>query len=200
MFCKNCGNEIPEGSKMCPSCGTPVDSLASDLVNAAEQTFNSAEQEVSNAFNDVRDSFNGNNQSYMGATPLKTDRSLLIYILLSIVTCGIYSLYFIYSLAKDVNIACAGDGKETAGLVKLVLLSIVTCGIYGIYWYYALGDRLHENAPRYGLTITETGTTMLLWILVGMIFGGVGTYVAMYFIIKNTNSICSEYNHMNGMM
>ena len=35
--------------------------------------------------------------------PLKTDRSLVSYILLSIITCGIYSYYFIYKMAYDVN-------------------------------------------------------------------------------------------------
>ena len=36
-------------------------------------------------------------------TKIRTDRSIAIYILLSIVTCGIYSMYFIHSLAKDIN-------------------------------------------------------------------------------------------------
>jgi hypothetical protein len=197
MFCKNCGNEIPEGSKVCPACGTTVESMASDFANTSGQTYNAAGQEVSNTY--VGDSFNGNNQSYIGAVPLKTDRSLLIYILLSLVTCGIYSLFFIHSLAKDVNVACAGDGKETAGLLKLILLSIITCGIYGVYWYYSLGDRLHENGPRYGVNITETGTTILLWILIGLLFACAGSFVAMYFIIKNTNAICESYNRMNGI-
>ena len=35
---------------------------------------------------------------------IKQDRSLLKYILLSIITCGIYSWIFLYELAKDVNI------------------------------------------------------------------------------------------------
>ena len=35
---------------------------------------------------------------------VKQDRSLLTYVLLSIVTCGIYSWIFLYELAKDVNI------------------------------------------------------------------------------------------------
>jgi len=205
MFCKNCGSQLPDGVQSCPSCGTPVDSLANDIRNAAEHTFNSAENEFSNAINDVKDSFNGSNNQYTGGAPdsngpLKTDRSLVIYILLSLVTCGIYSLYFIYSLAKDVNVVCYGDGKETAGLVKLILLSLVTCGIYSFFWYYSLGDRLQQNAPRYGLNFTESGTTILLWLLVGCLLAGIGGYIAMYFIIKNTNALCVEYNHQHGMM
>ena len=95
--------------------------------------------------------------------PLKTDRSLVTYILLSIITCGIYSYYFIYKMAYDVNIACEGDGQETAGLVKFILLSIITCGIYAWFWYYNLGNRLADNAGRYNMNFQENGTTVLLW-------------------------------------
>ena len=45
----------------------------------------------------------GPNYSGWGVTPLKTDRGLLGYIVLSILTCGIYSYYFIYTVARDVN-------------------------------------------------------------------------------------------------
>ncbi len=66
---------------------------------------------------------------------LKTNRSLLMYILLTLVTCGFYSWYFIYALARDVNAACSGDGRSTAGLIKLLLLGFITCGIYSWIWY-----------------------------------------------------------------
>lgn len=130
---------------------------------------------------------------------LKADRSLIAYILLSIVTCGIYSWYFIYCLARDVNIACAGDGKQTAGLVKLILLSFITCGIYGIYWYYSLGNRLAANAPRYGMNFQENGTTVLLWMVLGSLLCGLGSFIAVHIIIKNTNAICAAYNYQHGI-
>ena len=130
---------------------------------------------------------------------LKTDRSLLIYILLSLVTCGIYSWYFLYTIARDVNVACAGDGKQTAGLLKLILLSILTCGFYSWFWYYSLGNRLAENAPRYGLRFQENGTTVLLWMLLGSILCGVGFFVAWHILIKNVNTICGAYNHQYGI-
>ena len=128
------------------------------------------------------------------AGPVQTDRSLAAYILLSIVTCGIYGLYFFYRLAKDVNTMCTGDGESTPGLAAFILLSIVTCGFYAFYWYYKVGDRLAANAPRYGLSFQENGTSVLLWCIVGYITCGIGSYVAMYFIIKNTNALAAAYN------
>ena len=137
-------------------------------------------------------------QGYAPFRP-KADRSLIAYILLTFITCGIYGWYFIYALARDVNAVCAGDGKSTAGLIKLILLSMITCGFYGIYWYYSLGNRLAENAPRYGLNFQENGTTVLLWYLVGLLACGIGPFVAMHIIIKNANALCGAYNYQHGI-
>lgn len=130
---------------------------------------------------------------------IQTDRNIVMYILLTIVTCGIYGYYFIYKLAQDVNEMCREDGQNTGGLVAFILLSYVTCGLYAYYWYYQLGNRLQLNAPRYGITVMESGTTILLWCLVGLLVCGIGPLVAMHLIIKNTNAMASAYNQMNGL-
>ena len=119
--------------------------------------------------------------------------------MLSIITCGIYSYYFIYKIAKDVNVACDGDGQNTSGLAAFILLSIITCGIYTWFWYYNLGNRLAANAPRYGMTFQENGTTILLWQIFGSFLCGIGPFVAMYILIKNTNQICNAYNRKHGL-
>lgn len=137
----------------------------------------------------------------MGYAPyrLKADRSLVAYILLNLITCGIYGWYFLYALARDVNVVCAGDGKSTAGLLKLILLSFITCGIYSFFWYYNLGNRLSANAPRYGLNFQENGTTVLLWLVLGSMLCGIGPFIAMHIIIKNTNALCGAYNYQHGI-
>lgn len=125
---------------------------------------------------------------------LDQNRSLLKYILLSLVTCGIYHWIFVYYLANDVNMICQGDGEMTAGLLKYILLSLVTCGIYAIIWQYSLGNRLCKNAPRYGLMFQENGTTVLMWQLFGVLICGIGPFIAMNIIIKNTNALAIKYN------
>ena len=136
---------------------------------------------------------------YPTATRIPTNRSLIAYILLSIITCGIYSYYFIYSVARDVNTMCRDDGEKTGGLLAFILLSFVTCGFYGLYWEYKLGNRLAANAPRYGITFQENGTSVLLWYLVGMLLCGIGPWVAMHILIKNTNALAAAYNASNGL-
>ena len=197
MFCPHCGKKIPDGTKFCPSCGASV-SPAAQVQNAANNAFRSAEGELNSAVNDVKNTFQNGSQPYQGER-LTDNRGLISLILLTIVTCGIYYYYYIYKMAHDINIACAGDGQETGGLVQFLLLSIITCGIYSLYWEYKLGNRLALNAPRYGLTIQENGTTVLMWRLFGMLICGIGSWYGVYLLLKNANLICNAYNRYNNL-
>jgi len=120
-------------------------------------------------------------------------RSFIMCIILSIVTLGIYGLYWTYKLAKDVNLICAGDGKKTAGLLLLFLFSLLTFGIYSLVWIFKLGDRLQENGPKYNVNIKDGGSTLLLWSVMGA-FIVIGPYVALYILIKNVNLLAAEYD------
>ena len=143
--------------------------------------------------------YNPNGGSIPMNMRLKEDRDLLSYILFALLTCGIYSYYFIYQMAHDVNIACEGDGEETSGLVAFIVLSIVTCGIYSFYWQYKLGNRLAANAARYGMSFQENGTSVLIWDLFGAMLCGIGPFIAMNILIKNSNYICAAYNRAHGV-
>ncbi len=125
---------------------------------------------------------------------LKTNRSLFLFILLTFLTCGIYSWYYYYSVAKDANIICAGDGEETAGLLKHILLVLVTCGIYEYIWQCQFADRLRRNASRYGVNIDENGTTVILWMFPGSCCCGLGVFVAYHIQMKNINKLARAYN------
>ena len=57
-------------------------------------------------------------------------KSIGLCIVLSIVTCGIYSLYWLYCMAEDVNLVTARPSAPSGGLV--LLLTIVTCGLWSI--------------------------------------------------------------------
>ncbi len=203
MFCSKCGTQVADGTAFCPSCGNALslgaraENTFNNAANMARDTFNTAEQSFGSAINDVRNEFNG--QGYTAGSPLKTDRNLLVYILLSLITCGIYGYYFLYTMARDVNVACEGDGQSTSGLVAFILLSFITCGIYAIYWYYTLGNRLCANAPRYGLNFQENGTTILMWMIFGSLICGIGAFIASNILIKNCNAICAAYNRANGL-
>jgi len=120
-------------------------------------------------------------------------RGLASYILLSIITSGIYGYWRIHVLARDMNIMCQGDGKKTRGFLAYFFFGILTLGIYNLVWIYMVGDRLHDNAKRYGLSFREAGGTVLLWFTLGA-FILVGPLIALHIIFKNTNALADEYN------
>lgn len=156
-----------------------------------------ARQTVPPASSGTRAHYNGSQDTplYGGnGRMLKTDRNVIIYLLLTLVTCGIYSLFFFYHMIQDINTACEGDGQRTPGLLAFILLGIVTCGIYDIYWYYKVANRLQQNAPRYNMFFTENGTSVLLWMLIGWLLCGIGPLVGLHIIMKNTNALCIAYN------
>ena len=201
MYCGNCGNQLKEGAKFCPNCGARVES-GGGFKNTAQDALRQTERDLDSSFREVQGTWQnvtnpGGRQS--GREYLRDDRSLVSYILLNIITCGIYGFYFVYKIAHDVNIACADDGNETPGLAAYILLSFITCGFYNLYWYYKIANRLAANAPQYGLNFTENGTTVLVWYLVGMLICGIGQYVAMHILIKNSNALFRAYNQRWGL-
>lgn len=135
-----------------------------------------------------------------GTITKKTNRSIWVYILLSLVTCGIYPYFFIHSLANDVNDLCEGDGESTSGILAFIFLGFITCGIYRIIWWYKLANRLQANGHRYNVPIQENGTTYVMWVLFGSLLCFIGPFIALNFVIKNTNKLCTVYNQYNGLM
>ncbi len=120
-------------------------------------------------------------------------RSFLTVFLLSVVTCGIYWYYYMYRLTQDINQMTGDDGYYTDA-AAVVLLSIITCGLYSWYWLYRQGGRLKRLADCNGVYCAETGTTYLIWAIIGSLVCGLGNLVAHYLLIKNFNNIADAYN------
>ncbi len=130
-----------------------------------------------------------------GPIMLQTNRGVIKWFLLSLITCDIYALYQIHKMAKEMNICCEGDGRSTPGLIKLCLFTILTCGFYGIYYLYSLENRIKANAPRYGQNIPEGGGTILLWIFLGWWACLFGVFFAYHILFRNMNILFTAYNN-----
>ena len=78
--------------------------------------------------------------SFSFATGVVKEKSIGLCVVLSIVTCGIYGIYWLYTIAHDLNDLCESQNQEKGaepGLV--VVLGIVTCGIYSLYYLWKAG-------------------------------------------------------------
>ncbi len=69
-------------------------------------------------------------------------RDIVTAIILSIVTCGIYGIYWFIVLVDDVRVSTNDNSLPTGGTA--FLLSIITCGIYMYYIFYKMGKAMYE--------------------------------------------------------
>lgn len=72
-------------------------------------------------------------------------KSLLNVGILSIVTCGIYLICWIYVTTNDVN---SYMEEEYFNPTLAVVLSIVTCGLFTIYWFYKYGTIVFNDMSK----------------------------------------------------
>ena len=165
VFCKNCGTQVDDGLKFCPACGQVVDEPqdAFDGDMGKSETFDAGQQydaPIAQPYDPNQqyggqqyggDQFGGQ-QGYgapMGGGMAMgiPERNIVTCILLTIVTCGIYGIYWMYCLTEDTNKISTDPNPASGGMA--ILLSIVTCGIYTYYWMYKRGDYIDKyNAMR----------------------------------------------------
>ena len=120
-------------------------------------------------------------------------KSFWTMLLLTFITCGIYGLYYIYQMTRDLNQMAGDDGYYTDPAAA-VLLSLITCGLYSWYWLYRQGTRLKRVADCNSIYCPETGTAYLLWAVIGSLVCGLGNWIAHYLLIKNFNMVAEGYN------
>lgn len=98
------------------------------------------------------------------------ERNIVVCILLSIVTCGIYGIYWFITLTDDAS--RANDDPSFTG-VKAFLFTIITCGIYSIYWNYKIGKEMYEANQKKGI---QTSDNSVLYLILGLFGFGIVTY------------------------
>ncbi len=94
---------------------------------------------------DDRGSYSHNNYGSSNVEGVVPTRNIMLYLLLSIVTCGIFELVWFYLIAADINKLCIARGRRPLTDPILVLVySFLTCGIYSIYYFWKAGSTLYE--------------------------------------------------------
>jgi hypothetical protein len=131
---------------------------------------------------------------------LTTDRGFWLTWLLSIVTLGFYGLYLIYAFAKETNMACADDGKQTRGLLGYILLSIITLGIYSIVWFCQWIGRCNVYLAKHGKPEgLQVSTYLLTLFLFGWLTLGIMYIVVFCKQLYLQNAVNRTYNELNNL-
>lgn len=93
-------------------------------------------------------------------------RNIALCVVLSIVTFGIYGIYWFVQLNNNVN-ELANPPKKTSGGVAF-LLTLVTCGIYGLFWAYKMGSLLDEASVSGGKPAQNRAVIYLVLQILGL--------------------------------
>ena len=101
------------------------------------------------------------------------ERNIVLAVVLTFITCGIYGIYWFICLTNDAATA-AGDSEFSGG--KAFLFTIITCGIYGIYWYYKMGKTLKMANDKANI---NTADNSVLYLVLGLFGFGIVNYCIM---------------------
>lgn len=174
--CPRCGTEITETTVACPNCNCyirpPV--MANPASAAAAPTAKPA-------------------ASAAGA--LKTNRSLLKYILLSLITLGIYGIVVMSAASSDINtIASRYDGKKTMHYcLVFFIFSWLTIGIVPLVWSHRISARIGNELARRGINYSFGAGNFWLWNILGSLII-VGPFIYMHKFLKSMNLLAADYN------
>lgn len=140
-YCSKCGEKLMENVEFCPKCGNKVNDLGNDY---------------------DQNTYMDNTKSYKGTI---TRREIAISLILSLVTCGIYSIYWFIMLTEDSN--KLSDEEAISGGMAF-LFSLLTCGIYQIYWNYKMGKKMYEVGKKYSHDISDNSILYLILSIFGL--------------------------------
>lgn len=126
---------------------------------------------------------------------LKTNRGLLKYILLSIITFGIYGIVLFSSISNDINIiATRYDGKKTMHYCLLAfVVGWLTAGIGFFVWYHKISARIGRELDRRGISYRFGAGTFWGWGFLGTLIV-VGPFVFCHKLFKAMNLLSQHYN------
>ena len=108
------------------------------------------------------------------------NRSIPMCVILSIITVGIYGIYWFIVMTNESNALAPNNATTSGG--KAFLLTLITLGIYGIYWNYKLGAKVDEMKGT-------DGNSGILYLIIGLVgFSIINYCLAQSEINKHSNA------------
>ena len=127
----------------------------------------------------------------------RTDRNVLKLILFSLLTCGLYSIFFYTPFSFDLDdIAPKRDGTKTFNYFLALILSYFTWSIVMLCWLYSVTARIEEALSQYKIDYEFGTQDFWMWHVLGSLIL-VGPLVFTYKLCKAMNLLCAAYNEKN---
>lgn len=167
MYCKNCGELMNDNQAICLKCGVGTGKGKSFCPNCGNAVVEAAVICVKCGVSLKTNAQESANKCNMEGIK---ERSLVTAIILSLVTCGIYAIFWFVSLTNEMNRA-SGKLNDTNGGTAF-LFNLVTCGIYGWFWAYKMGEKRDIIA-------NEKGSSNILYLVLSILGFGIVVYALL---------------------
>lgn len=148
-YCSHCGAELIPNARFCTTCGKSIEQVEEPKI----------EQKIERKVEQ-----NTERKPVMRKEPKVSKRGIPLAIILSIVTCGFYTIYWQIKLTDEMN-TLLNKPNATSGLMAFIY-TIITCGIYFLYWLYKMGDNVDELKGK-------SGDTGILYLVLGLLCLGI---------------------------
>ena len=167
-YCQTCGASAQDNVKFCTNCGA---------------SFTQAQPYAQSSV------------AVPAYARLKTNRGLLKFILLSLITFGIYGLVVMSVISSDINtIATRHDGKRTMHYCLMYFVfSWLTQGIVPIVWYHRLSARIGNELIRRKIPYSFGAGTFWGWEILGSLIV-IGPFIYLHKLLRSMNLLCEDYN------
>ncbi len=106
-------------------------------------------------------------------------------ILLSVITCGIYSIVFLYRYDKELGMLLTHTQKRPMEFLLAFVLSILTCGIFMYFWYYTVYEAEAEEARAAGVEFNVEDPIVMTLCMIIPFFG-------LYLLCDNFNKLLEK--------
>ena len=181
-YCQHCGTQCTDESRFCTNCGAPFEMMQSPGPagqrgydqNMSGWQQNAGPQGQYGGW--AQGSYNMPVQRYNSFGIQR--RSIALAVILTIVTFGIYGIYWMIRINDEVNQLANEPEATSGGLV--FLFTLITCGIYGFYWLYKMGERCDA------ITGEWNSSRPILYLILGLI----GFSIISYALIQDSINRC----------
>ena len=124
----------------------------------------------------------------------RTNRGMLKFVLLSMLTFGIYGIVCLSHISSEINIIARNDGKSTTHFCLMYFLySWLTLGIAPLVWYTRISGRIGEELCRRNLPYSFGAGSYWGWNIFGSLIL-IGPLVYTHKLMKAMNFLAADYN------
>lgn len=126
---------------------------------------------------------------------LTTSRGLLVWLVFSIITFGLYPLFALSNISSEVNlIASSRDGRNTLnGALMFLIIAPLTFGIAGLVWFNNICDRIGNELAARNVNYSISAGTFWGWGFFGVLIV-IGPFVFIHKLCKAMNRLNASYN------